>query len=195
LTFYSFELILSAMKIELKRTSEDFCQKLYLEETPEVLKLQAEGAAFEKPVKVELTVSKSQDQLICLGEVITPVKLECSRCLSKYEDNLSSDLDFVVSLTGTPEGMDIDEDGYFRADPSSSFFQIDDLVREAIILSVPLKPLCSEDCKGLCPICGTDLNRSHCHCVKKETDPRWDKLKGLLSEKPGKEKKNIQKGK
>jgi uncharacterized protein len=107
---------------------------------------------------------------------------------------LSSDLDFVVNLAGTPEGIDIDEDSYFMADPSSAFFEIDDLVREVIILAVPLKPLCSEDCKGLCPICGTDLNRSQCSCVKKETDPRWDKLKGLLSEKPGREKRKIQKG-
>ena len=182
------------MKIELKRTSEDFSQKLHLEEAPEVLKLRVEGAAFEEPVKVELSVSKSQDQLICRGKVITPVKLECSRCLVVYEENLSSDLDFVVNLAGTPEGIDIDEDSYFMADPSSAFFEIDDLVREVIILAVPLKPLCSEDCKGLCPICGTDLNRSQCSCVKKEADPRWDKLKGLLSEKPGREKRKIQKG-
>lgn len=183
------------MKIELKRTSEDFSQKLNLEEAPEVLKLQVEGATFEKPVKVELSVSKSQDQLICRGKVITPVKLECSRCLSEYEESLSSDLDFVVNLALTPEEINVDEDGYFIADPSSAFFDIDDLVREAIILALPLKPLCSEDCRGLCPICGTDLNRSHCNCVKKETDPRWDKLKGLLSEKPGREKRKIQKGK
>jgi uncharacterized protein len=195
LTFYSFGLILSAMKIELKRTSEDFSQKLNLEEAPKILKLQVEGATFEKPVKVELSVSKSQDQLICRGKVITPVKLECSRCLSEYEESLSSDLDFVVNLALTPEEINVDEDGYFIADPSSAFFDIDDLVREAIILALPLKPLCSEDCRGLCPICGTDLNRSQCNCVKKETDPRWDQLKGLLSEKPGREKRKIQKGK
>ncbi len=168
------------MKIELKRTSEDFSQKVHLEEAAEVLKLQAEGAKFEKPVRVELTVSKSKDQLICRGKIFTPVKLDCSRCLVEYEEDLFSDLDFVVDLAGTSEKMDSEEDGYFAADPSSAFFVIDDLVREAIILSLPLKPLCSEDCKGLCPVCGADQNKSRCHCVKEKADPRWDKLKGLV---------------
>ena len=171
------------MKIELKRTSEDFSQKLDLEESPEVLELQADGAVFEKPVKVELTVSKTQDQLICRGKVSTSIKMECSRCLAEYEEDLSSDLDFVIDLAGNLEGVKSEEEGYFFADPTSTFFEIDPLVREAIILSFPLKPLCSENCKGLCPICGADLNRSKCTCVREKTDPRWDQLKGLLKKK------------
>ncbi len=171
------------MKIELKRTSEDFSQKLNLEERPEVLKLKAEDVTFEKPIKVELSVTKSQDQLICRGKVRTSAKMECSRCLAEYEESISSDLDFVIDLAGNLEQVKSEEEGYFFAEPSSAFFEIDDLVREAIILSLPLKPLCSEDCKGLCPICGTDLNKSQCSCVKEKTDPRWDQLKGLLKKK------------
>jgi len=185
---------LSAMKIELKRTAEDFSQKLYLEDAPDVLKLKAEGAIFEKPVKVELLVSKSKDQMICRGKVIAPVKLLCSRCLLEYEESLSSDLGFVIDLAGSPERSNSEEDGYYFTDPTSSFFEIGDLVRESVILALPLKPLCSVDCKGLCPICGTDLNKSRCHCVKKETDPRWDKLKGLLQKTSGKGKRKIEKG-
>ena len=172
------------MKIELNRTSEDFSQKLELEESPDALELKADCATFEKPVKVELIVSKSQDQLICRGRVTTSVKLECSRCLGEYEQALSSDLNFVIDLSGNSDEVDSEEEGgYFVADPSSGFFEIDDLVREAIILFMPLKPLCSEDCRGLCPTCGTDLNRSKCDCVTEKSDPRWDKLKGLLNKK------------
>jgi uncharacterized protein len=168
------------MKIELRRSDEDFSQKIQLKETPEVLKLQANGVEFEKPVKVDLTVSKGKDQLICQGKVTVPVELECSRCLLKFEEEQSADLNFVIDLSGAIEKTDSEEDSFFVADPSSSFFVLDDIVREAIILSLPLKPLCSEECRGLCPICGTDLNRSHCHCVIVKTDTRWDKLKGLL---------------
>jgi uncharacterized protein len=168
------------MKIELKRTSEDFSQKIQLGEAPADLKLQAEGVEFDKPVKVELTVSKSKDQLICRGKITAPVNLECSRCLLRFEEEQSADLDFVIDLSGTLERTNSEEDSFFVADPSSSYFVLDDLVREAIILSLPLKPLCSEECKGLCPVCGTDLNKSHCHCVIEKTDPRWDMLKGLL---------------
>jgi uncharacterized protein len=171
------------MKIELKRGSEDYAQTLHLEGDPQVMEIEAEGAAFEKPIEVGLSVAKSQDQIICRGTVETSVRLECSRCLTQYHQNLVSDLDFVVDLSGGSEAAKSEEEGYYLADPSSSFFEIDDLVREVIILSLPLKPLCSQACRGLCPVCGTDLNKSQCHCVREKTDPRWDQLKGLMKKK------------
>jgi uncharacterized protein len=172
------------MKIEFKKGLEDWSETLKLEESPEALELCAEGASFDHPVKVDLLVSKSGDQLICRGKVNTSVRLECSRCLSVYDEPLISSLDFVVDFgESAQEYRSEEEDNYFVADPSSDSFQIDNLVRETIILALPLKPLCSEDCKGLCPICGTDLNTSQCCCVKEETDPRWEKLKGLLDNK------------
>ena len=168
------------MKIELKRTAEDFCQKVRLEEAADTLKLQAEETKFVKPVKDDLSISKSKDQLICRGEITAPAVLECSRCLLEYEVDLTSNLSFVIDLVGTPDNIDSEEDSYFLADPSQAFFVIDDLVREAIIVSLPLKPLCSDACRGLCPVCGIDLNKSECHCVIEKTDSRWDKLKGIL---------------
>jgi uncharacterized protein len=168
------------MKIDLNRTSEDFSQRLELEDSPEALELKADGVTFVKPVRVELLVFKNKDQLVCQGKVTVSVKLECSRCLAGYDHTVSSDLNFVVDLTGGPEAAESEEEGYFVADPSATSFEINDPVREAVILSLPLKPLCSEECRGLCPICGIDLNRSKCGCVQKETDPRWDQLKGLL---------------
>jgi uncharacterized protein len=168
------------MKIELKRTAEDFCQKVHLEEAADTLKLQAEEVKFVKSVKVDLLISKSKDQLICRGEITAPVVLECSRCLLEYELDLTSNLSFVIDLVGIPNQIDSEDDSYFLADPSQASFVIDDLVREAIIVSLPLKPLCTEACRGLCPVCGTDLNKSECHCVIEKADPRWDKLKGIL---------------
>ena len=170
---------MTAMKIELNRTSEDFSERLELEESPEALELKAEGATFEKPVRVELLVSKNQDQLICQGKVTALTRLECSRCLAGYDYTIASELSFVVDLAGGSEEARSEEGGYFVADPACVFFQIDDPVREAIIISLPLKPLCSEECRGLCPVCGIELNRSQCNCVREETDPRWDQLKGL----------------
>jgi uncharacterized protein len=167
------------MKIELNRTSEDFSEKLALEDNPEALELEAEGVAFENPIRVELLVSKNQDQLICQGQVTASAKLECSRCLAGYGYTITSELNFVVDLAGGSEEARSEEEGYFVVDPSSASFEIDHLVREVIILSLPLKPLCSEDCKGLCPVCGIGLNSSQCKCVREESDPRWDQLKGL----------------
>lgn len=174
------------MKIEFKRGSENWSETIELEESPEALELCAEGAFFEEPVKIDLLVSKSGNQLICRGKVKTRAKLECSRCLLVYDESIISNLDFVVDFGESPIPLYRDtseEDNYFVADPSSDSFKIDDLVRETIILTLPLKPLCSEECRGLCPICGIDLNKSQCGCVKEKTDPRWEKLKDLLGNK------------
>jgi uncharacterized protein len=171
------------MKIEFKRDLEGWSQTLKLEESPEGLELSAEGASFEELVRVDLSVSKSGTQFICRGKVATSVKLECSRCLLVYDQPLVSDLDFVVDFGEGQQELGSEEDNYLVVDPSSNFIQIDNMVREAILLALPLKPLCSKDCKGLCPICGIDLNKSGCGCVKREIDPRWEKLKGLLDNK------------
>jgi uncharacterized protein len=171
------------MKIELNRASEDFSEKRLLEEDPDTLNLQAEGAAFKNQVKVELNLTKMQDQLICRGKVETQVTLECSRCLNEYRHSLSPDITFVIDLGGTPDQEKSEEEGYFFADPASTHFEIDELVRETLLLSLPFKPLCSEECRGLCSVCGTDLNQSRCECKKENVDPRWDQLKSLLKNK------------
>lgn len=171
------------MKIELNRASEDFSEKRILKEDADTLNLQADGAAFQNPVTVELTVTKSQSQLICRGKIEAPVVLECSRCLNEYRQSLSPDIAFVVDLGGTQDQEKSEEEGYFLADPASAHFEIDQLVRETVLLSLPLKPLCSEGCQGLCPVCGTDLNKSRCGCKRENLDPRWDQLKNLLKNK------------
>lgn len=171
------------MKIELKRTSEDFSETRTLTGDPETLGLEMEGGSFADPVKVELMLTKSQDQLICRGKVKARVRLECSRCLREYPCGLSPDLAFVIDLGENQGGGGSEEEGYFQADPAATHFEIGPLVREAILLSLPLKPLCSEECKGLCPICGTDLNRSRCTCARESVDPRWDQLRSLLKNK------------
>jgi len=56
----------------------------------------------------------------------------------------------------------------------------EDIIRDQILLNIPMKPLCSEDCKGLCTICGTDLNYSECGCIVQEIDPRMAILQSLL---------------
>ncbi len=171
------------MKIELRRASEDFSQRQELKASPEALKLEAEGVTFEDPVQVDLTLTKNQEQLICRGKTTARVRLECSRCLAEYRASLRSDLAFVIDLGENSDQVDSEEEGYFLADPGATDFEIDDLVREAVLLSLPLKPLCSEECKGLCPSCGTDLNRSRCSCARESVDPRWDQLRGLLKNK------------
>lgn len=118
------------MKIELNRTSEDFSHKLEPEDSPEALEIKAEGVTLGKAVCVELLASKNKDQLVCQGKVKVSVKLECFRCLAGYDNTITSDLNFVVDLTGGSEEAEESEvEGYFVADPSVTCFEIDDPAR------------------------------------------------------------------
>jgi len=167
------------MKIRITELKEDV-NKLHLKENPEELDLQNEEADFNSPIVYNLTCTKSGDKFLCQGKLSTKVNLECARCLVVFSYDLKTSLDFILDVKDnqvelSSEGGDSDIKVACGED-----LDINHLVREAILLALPLKPLCSLDCKGLCPVCGTDLNTSSCDCHKERSDPRWDKLKDFL---------------
>ena len=167
------------MKIEL-RSLKDEVSYLEFEESPVSVGLKAEGVEFFCPVRLKLRVLKSGKNYIGEGMIKTEVNFECSRCLKKITRGLDSELKFLLKeekdmiILESNEGENQIQKG--------NFFDIDSLVRESLILSLPLKPLCSADCKGLCSVCGVDLNISTCECKKEVADPRWEKLKDLKLE-------------
>ncbi len=167
------------MKIDL-RSLRDEVNYLELEESPSPsggLKLEAEGAEFSCPVKLNLKLLKSGKNYIGKGEIETKISLECSRCLKKFTQILKSEIRFL--LKEEKDQLVLESDDRENQVQPGSFFRLDDLVRESLILALPFKPLCAEDCKGLCPVCGIDLNLSTCKCKKDLIDPRWEKLKDL----------------
>lgn len=99
----------------------------------------------------------------------------CDRCLLPVERDMSLVFEhvLVVSLSG-----DNDDDSYIEV--PNYMLNLDELVTSDIVLGLPLKYLCKDDCKGLCQNCGINLNYSDCSCVKNTTDPRFDILKQLL---------------
>lgn len=167
------------MKIDLRDLRDDI-NSIHSELMPEEFGLVSEGAEFTQPVEVDLTFRRSGDDFFCTGMARTEVGLKCSRCLENYLHPLKIRLEFLVRV-----GKDQIEIGYQDQaepliSPGSQFFSIDSLVKETVLLNLPLKPLCSEDCKGLCPVCGVNLNTSSCRCKKEKLDPRWEKLKNLF---------------
>ena len=176
------------MKIDL-RSLRDEVNYLELEESPSTsggLKLEAEGVEFLYPVKLNLKLLKSGKNYIGKGEIETKINIECSRCLKKFTQILKSEIGFLLKEEKDQLMLEA-EDRENQVQPGS-IFKLDDLVRESLVLSLPLKPLCSEDCKGFCPVCGIDLNLSNCKCKKDTIDPRWEKLKDLKLGEKNKEK-------
>ena len=127
-------------------------------------------------VKVNGTASKRGTNFIVKGEVTCRLNLECSRCLESFYFRLEAPIEAYYAL-----GDDVTEsnenDEIIQISQADQSINLIDKVREAILLAVPYKTLCYIDCKGLCAVCGSNLNKEQCDCVTRNSDPRWAALK------------------
>jgi uncharacterized protein len=134
------------------------------------------------PVHLEFEIHKDKDAFRLVGAVRTELELACSRCLEPFR--LPVDLAFDHRYLPQPEASAGEEREVAEEDLETSFYrdeQIDlnELLREQFYLTLPMKPLCREDCKGLCAQCGTNLNTGTCDCGPAWEDPRLAALKQL----------------
>ena len=132
------------------------------------------------PVRVEGEVSRIEQGYALDAHIAYGGELECSRCLQAYP--FEADEDFSIVLC--PRGPLGDEVALEKDDLDVSFYDdtvvpVAPIVEERIQMLVPMKPLCREDCKGLCPQCGQDRNTGVCGCVAETADPRWEALRAL----------------
>ena len=140
------------------------------------------------PVELVMDVSKTgADAFEVSGRVKSRLEVACSRCVEPYE--LPVDSAFELRYVPQTENVgpldnderEIQEDDLTTASYKGGVLDITELLREQFQLALPMKPLCSEACRGLCPQCGTNLNRTECGCAPAWEDPRLAPLKSLLS--------------
>ncbi len=110
------------------------------------------------------------------GEITAQLLVSCARCGREFNYKAVIPLNAKITEALANE----DEDEFIIL--TDYEFDEEDLVRSTLILELPGRYLCNEDCKGLCPKCGCDLNEGLCQCNTKEADPRWDVLKDYFSE-------------
>ena len=143
-----------------------------------------EGDAYRivAPVVLAFEIHKDKDKFRLVGRVTTELELPCSRCLEPYRLPIDApfDLRYLPATESSPEEeQEIEEDDlettYYRDD----VIDLNELLREQFYLALPMKPLCTEGCRGLCPQCGTNLNTGTCDCAPAWEDPRLAPLKGL----------------
>jgi uncharacterized protein len=142
------------------------------------------GDAYEVSTPVELTFDlyKDKDQFRLVGTVQTVLSLSCSRCVEPFPwpVNAVFDLRYQPRALNAGEGeREIEEDDLSTAFYDNDTIDLGQLMREQFYLSLPMKPLCSEDCRGLCPTCGTNRNVAPCGCASEWEDPRFAALKKL----------------
>ena len=137
------------------------------------------GVTFPKPARVLGTITNKAGYIALKATITLSYETLCDRCLRPISKELTLDYEKGIALSGTLETEDQDE--YLIA--REKMLELDEPLTEAVILEFPMKNLCREDCKGLCPNCGQDLNEGSCTCGKNEIDPRMAGFAKLLEER------------
>jgi uncharacterized protein len=136
-----------------------------------------EGAqlSLAAPLDVDLTARSVGDGVFLRGRLRTTVRLACRRCLTSVD----REIDETVDLLFEPLGPDDDgaEGEVYPLPARGDELDLRDAVREQVLLRAPEFALCSEECRGLCAQCGTDLNTGQCECVPEPAASPWDALK------------------
>jgi len=144
--------------------------------------ISSDAVRISSPVKSVLRLDKVGADVVARGVLSGDVELQCSRCLNDFPMHISSQVNVVyhpVKEISKAEQHQLKDDELDTVFYTGDIIDTDDLLREQLLLNLPMKPLCSPDCKGYCPICGTDLSVSGCNCKIKETDSRFEILKQL----------------
>ena len=132
------------------------------------------GVPVGGALELDLRLESVMEGVLVTGVVTAPVTGECGRCLEPVRDVLRVRLQELFAY----QGEDGDED---LAVMHGDLLDLEPALRDAVVLALPLTPLCDEDCAGLCPDCGErldDLPPDHLHAV---SDPRWSALRGLTA--------------
>ena len=137
------------------------------------------------PVSLAFDIFKDKQQFRLVGAVRTTLELPCGRCLEPYTAPVDQafDLRYHPRTLNTGEGeRELEDDDLTTAFYENDEIDLGHLMQEQFYLSLPMKPLCRDDCKGLCVVCGTNLNLETCGCKRDWEDPRLAVLKALKKE-------------
>lgn len=132
-------------------------------------------------VEVDLSIQKTGGEYFCQGAVRADAIVECSRCLKPVNKELSGPTDFIVRPEGLKpsRGDALDDEDYVTLPHGDFRADLSPIVRQTLVLALEMMPLCSESCRGLCPICRKNRNEESCNCVVKRSDERWNALRTL----------------
>lgn len=146
------------------------------------------GLECVEPIKGVVTFSNTGRTIDARGKFSTVIALECGRCLTTYRLPISAVIEEELPIEGVPWAPE--EPGHEEELPEDekeplfvdNIFDLGEYLRQTILVNVPIKPLCDESCKGLCPQCGANLNEKQCECPSDVTESPFGALASLLEE-------------
>ena len=172
------------MKIRIEDITADAKELAFAEPENEINRILDEGPIreyhLEGPVEVSVSFYRAGTELFFAGMLKTRTGAVCARCAEDFD--AAGDRPFRVVLS--PKSIGYDDDNLRAEDLEFSLYEGDEvdlspLIREQVLLALPTRPLCREDCRGLCPHCGLNLNRSSCECRVEIADPRLEAIRSL----------------
>ena len=168
--------------VNLEKGKGDFAQVYQ----PDELNLDDERVSLCSPASISGKIRCSGTEVFIDGNVDSCVQVDCDRCLRPLQLPVKSDFSLEY-ITGNEyeanRTVDLTEALMSVAVFDGESIDVDEIAKEQILLQVPTRSLCKEDCKGFCPTCGADRNAGECGCSAGEGDPRWAALKDLVSGK------------
>ena len=135
-------------------------------------------AQFSKPVEIDARLDKAARQIYLKVDIRTVGMFGCDRCLDEFERSLATGYTMFYLYDETESGRFPDDEVQIIT-PDTVTIDLREDVRQVLLLAVPLKLLCKEECKGLCPRCGTNWNHASCDCTQDMIDSRWSGLQNL----------------
>ncbi len=140
---------------------------------------------FLDNLKFTLDVEKKPKKIFLKGDIDCKIQLNCDRCLEEFSFKIKDDFSYVLFLTKIEVSSKHKEFKLKKDDMEIDFLEdnilpLKDIIMGQIYLNIPIKKLCSYECKGLCPVCGTNLNLTKCNCENQFNENPFAKLKELL---------------
>lgn len=153
---------------------------------PHELKLEEENLRLTEGTEVTGRAKRDGHRVRLRGKIKARAEIDCDRCLTPLDVPVETEFDVTYvpasAYAAEEETAELQEEDLSLSVFEGEAIDVDDLVREQVLLALPTRALCREDCAGLCPVCGINKNTNACQCESKEVDPRWAALKDLRIE-------------
>jgi uncharacterized protein len=141
---------------------------------------------FDGPLAIHVRISRVDSQFMLEGTMAGRIRVRCDRCLATFQKALESEFRLILAVgpaSDTGEGdFELSAKDMLVDFVTQDRIDLHEIVKEQIYLSLPMKGLCREDCAGLCPSCGENLNSGQCRCDRSRGHPAFLKLNRLKGE-------------
>lgn len=142
-------------------------------------------ATLTGPAKGDVLFTRTRQGVLVQGRFQTEADLVCDRCLNAFRQPIEFEIEeeYVPTIdVNTGKWLQLEETDPALLINEHHILDLEEVMRQAIVLALPMHPVCRPDCAGLCPGCGKDLNEGTCECEPPEPDPRWEALREFKKE-------------